>query len=137
MPTQFPPYRRFEIVAPTANTAYEPHKFSAKHSEFMQFKALSLHAEADEQYKVVIEYPDKSSSIVNLNHECGNDICCISQTIEIRQNIAWSEAGSILIYIGVQVQNSMSTSEVRVVQGSKKQAFLVVSNIRKCFIKPC
>ena len=33
-----------------------------------------------------------------------NEEFIVAQTIEIRQNVAWSEPGPILIYIGVEVQ---------------------------------
>ena len=49
--------------------------------------------------------------------------------------MAWSEPGPIMIYIGLEVPNNFATEEVRIL--SKTQmAVVVVSNIRKCFIKP-
>lgn len=67
LPAEFPSYRRFDIVSPSVNTVFEPRKFSAKHSEFVQLSAFGVHSEnPSEQYKVVVEYPDGSSSQINL-----------------------------------------------------------------------
>jgi len=105
-----------------------------KHSEFMTLEAFGLNTSAaNEQFLVVIEYPDKTCTSANLVQ---ND-CKVRQVIEVRQNVAWSEPAPILVYIGVDVQRGgivTSTDEVRVV--ARGRAFIVVSNIRKCYIRP-
>lgn len=67
LPAEYPPYRRFEILEPKINTPFKPIRFSSKHSEFMQFKAFgSQHSASSEQFKIVVEYPDKTSTVTNL-----------------------------------------------------------------------
>jgi len=71
-------------VAPNSNSSFEPRKFSAKHSEFMKLKAHGLHKQGtQEQYKVIVEYPDGSSSVINLQHG-GASNSPIEQVIEVR-----------------------------------------------------
>ena len=68
LPSEFPPFRRFDIVSPTLTTAFEPRKFNSKHSEFLSIKAMGLNISKDEQYQVIIEYPDKTVSTINLQY---------------------------------------------------------------------
>lgn len=82
----------------------------------------------------MIEYPDKTFSSANLVQ---SDHCKVRQVIEVRQNVAWSEPAPILVYIGVEVQRGgivTSSDDVRAV--ALGRAFVVVSNIRKCYIRP-
>ena len=75
LPEIYPSYRRFEISAPTENTQFEPIKFSSRHSEFFTLKAQGLHSEeCSEQFKAVIEYPDGTSSITNLQNTAAGEV---------------------------------------------------------------
>lgn len=119
-------------MTPSVNTPFEPRKFSAKHSEFLTLTANGVHSLATEQFKVVVEYPDGSSSLVNLQHSDSSD-CSVRQTIEVQQSVAWSEPGPVKIYIGMEVRGGVESEDVRLLKG---QPFLVVSNIRTIYIRP-
>ncbi len=61
----------------------------------------------------------------------------VNQVVELRQNVAWSEPGPIVMYIGIAVQNTVASDEVRVLRLKNEiSSFVVVSNIKKCYIKP-
>ena len=101
----------------------EAFRFSSRHSEFVKLKAEALIASiphsssADDyrRYKVVLEYPDKSSSYTMLQVKDKQNIigepaaatggtpkqqvCHIEQYIELMQDHGWSEAANIEIFI--------------------------------------
>ena len=56
------------IINPDNGSVFSEYKFNSKHSEFLSIKAMGLNISKDEQYQVIIEYPDKTVSTINLQY---------------------------------------------------------------------